>query len=140
MATFVGNECSWDGGVNKDRSNLKCKILNVLDLGYQCSDSHLGFLRRWFANDEKALKDLAICGTMPDGATVQTTFDEIDIITNDDQNTLSVIYKVIGMNMRESKTWSYTQTDYFEYTKDKMNWVDSVKSEVVEEKIAVGEN
>ena len=44
------------------------------------------------------------------------------------------------MNMRESKTWSYTQTDYFEYTKDKMNWVDSVKSEVVEEKIAVGEN
>ena len=74
------------------------------------------------------------------GATVQTTFDEIDIITNDDQNTLSVIYKVIGMNMRESKTWSYTQTDYFEYTKDKMNWVDSVKSEVVEEKIAVGEN
>ena len=140
VATFVGNECSWDGGVNKDRSNLKCKILNVLDLGYQCSDSHLGFLRRWFANDEKALKDLAICGTMPDGATVQTTFDEIDIITNDDQNTLSVIYKVIGMNMRESKTWSYTQTDYFEYTKDKMNWVDSVKSEVVEEKIAVGEN
>ncbi len=132
VATFIGNECSWDGGAKKDRSNLKCKILTALDLGYQCSDTHLGFLRNWFSKDTVALKKLAVCRTMPDGATVQTTFDEINIITNDVQNTISVTYKVIGMNMRESKTWSYTQTDYFEYTKDTIKWVDSEKSEVKE--------
>lgn len=132
VATFVGNECSWDGAVNEDRSNLKCKILTALDLGYQCSDKHLGFLRKWFSEDAIALKKLAGCGTMPDGATVQTTFNEISILTHKDTKTISVIYKVQGIHMRESKTWSYTQTDYFKYTKNNIKLVDSKKSEVIE--------
>ncbi len=29
VATFVGNECWWDGETKDDRSNLKCKLLTA---------------------------------------------------------------------------------------------------------------
>ena len=140
VATFIGNECSWDGGVNDDRSNLKCKILTALDLGYQCSEQHIGFLKRWFSEDATALEKLAICRTTPEGATVQTTFNEISIVANDEQNTIAVTYEVQGMNMRESSIWRYTQTDNFEYTKENIRLVASDKSEVIEENIEMTEN
>jgi hypothetical protein len=130
VATFIGNECSWDGDVNENRSNLKCKILTVLNLGYQCSDTHFGFLKRWFSKDEIALKKLEKCVTMPETATVQTTFDEIVIDTDTANKTISVSYKIQGINMRESKTWNYTQTDYFKYDLKNITWVDSKKSKV----------
>ncbi len=132
VATFIGNECSWDGKATKDRSNLQCKILTALNLGYQCSEQHLGFLRNWFSKDPIALKKLAVCGTMPDGATVQTTFDEISIDTDKEKQTISITYRVQGMNMRASTTWTYTQTDYFEYTNETIKWIDAEKSEVLE--------
>lgn len=34
-ATFIGSDCNWDGECNADRSNLKCKVLTALHLGYQ---------------------------------------------------------------------------------------------------------
>lgn len=55
VATFIGNECWWDGDYSDKRDNLKCEILTALDLGYQCSDKHLGFLRQWFKNDNKVI-------------------------------------------------------------------------------------
>lgn len=58
LATFIGNECWWDGEANEDRSNLDCTIISALGLGYQCSDTHLGYLRKWFLNDEKVLSEL----------------------------------------------------------------------------------
>ena len=48
VATFVGNDCWWDGEANEEKSNLDCKIITTLGLGYQCSNEHLGFLRKWF--------------------------------------------------------------------------------------------
>jgi hypothetical protein len=69
----------WDGEYKSDRSNLKCKILNALDLGYQCSQTHLGFLKKWFRIDEKVLKRLEDCSTIPSTSTVQNTFDKIQI-------------------------------------------------------------
>ncbi|MFC4636074.1 hypothetical protein ACFO3O_19345 [Dokdonia ponticola] len=132
VATFIGNECSWDGRVNEDRSNLRCKILTALDLGYQCSEQHLGFLRNWFSKDAIALKKLTACGTMPEGATVQTTFDEIFINTDKEAKTISVTYEVQGIHMRESKSWNYTQIDYFEYTNETIQWLNSEKSQVIE--------
>jgi len=127
VATFVGNECSWDGKATNDRSNLECKILTALNLGYQCSEQHLGFLRNWFSKDPIALKKLAVCRTIPDGATVQTTFDEVSIDTDKETKTISVTYKVQGMNRRASTSWSYTQTDYFEYTNETIKWIDAEK-------------
>ncbi len=77
VATFIGNECWWDGDYTNKRNNLKCEILTELDLGYQCSDNHLGFLRQWFKNDTTALKELEACPTTPNTSTIQDTFDEI---------------------------------------------------------------
>jgi len=132
VGTFIGSDCFWDGKANEDRSNLRCKILTALNLGYQCSDKHLGFLRTWFSQDTVALKKLKTCRMMPYTATVQTTFDEITIFTDKVNKTISVSYKANGMNMRESKTWSWTQTDTFKYTSKNITLINSEKSERVE--------
>ena len=110
-ATFIGNECNWDGNADHNRGNLKCVILSALNLGYQCSNQHLGFLRSWFRNDEKILKELENCPTTPDGATVQDTFDEINIQTSG--NEIIVSFKANGINLRESKSWKWSEKHFF---------------------------
>ncbi|OYU94764.1 MAG: hypothetical protein CFE21_13820 [Bacteroidetes bacterium B1(2017)] len=131
VATFIGNECQWDGEGKEDRSNLKCKILSQLNLGYQCSAQHLDFLRYWFRNDPKALESLQNCPTTPDGATIQETFDEITVRTKGD--IISVKYNVSGMNMREGEEWHYTQKDHFSFSKNQLKLVKQEKSDVVSE-------
>lgn len=132
VTTFIGNECDWDGMVNEDRSNLKCKILTALNLGYQCSDSHLGFLKQWFSKDKAILKKLEICPTMPETATIQTTFDEIELFNNKITKTITITYKFTGVNIRESKSWSYTQTDIFKYDLNTIGLIHSQKSKVIQ--------
>lgn len=136
----IGNECWWDGKANENRSNLKCKILTSLDLGYQCSDKHLVFLRKWFSKDSIALKKIKNCGTMPYTATVQTTFDEILIFTDRDNKTILVNYKAHGINTREARKWSWTQTDQFEYSLDNITLINSGKSKVIQESFEIKEN
>lgn len=135
VATFIGNECMWDGNFNEERSNLKCKILTALNLGYQCSDTHFGFLKRWFSKDNMALKKLEICVTIPESATVQSTFDEILIFTDKANKTIKVNYKAHRINIRESKLWRWTQADTFEYTSENITLINSEKSERVEETV-----
>src|SRR5690606_1441622 len=117
IATFIGNECAWDGKA-VDRSNLKCKMLWALDLGYQCSYRHLEFLRFWFRNEKEILKELTNCPTTPDGATVQDTFDEINLSVNG--NRITVSFKVSGFNLREEKSWSWTETQLFEFKENEL--------------------
>ncbi len=124
----IGSECEWDGKVNDDRSNLKCKMLTGLGLGYQCSDKHIGFLNKWFAKDTVALKKLKACPTIPNTATKQTTFDEISIKTNTQDQTILINYKVTGLNMREGRISSYTKTDKFEYNIDNITLINSEKT------------
>ncbi|QQT25893.1 hypothetical protein [Sphingobacterium spiritivorum] len=112
VATFIGNECQWDGPYKDDRSNLKCKILTALQLGYQCSEQHIDFLKKWFNEDKTVLEELKGCPTIPDGATVQNTFDEISFKKDGDKLVVSFI--VSGYNMREEKSWKWVETDYFE--------------------------
>ena len=118
VATFVGNECWWDGNANNDRSNLKCKILTALNLGYQCSDTHLGYLKHWFKGDEKSIKELEFenCPTTPYTSTIQDTFDEITLIVKGDE--IQVHFKATAMNTREQSTSSWIETDYFQYSKE----------------------
>ena len=113
VATFIGNECEWDGKANESRSNLKCKILSALNLGYQCSYHHLDFLRFWFRNNKEILKELESCPTTPDGATIQDTFDEIEIEVQG--NKITVFFKANGINMREQQKWSWTEKQFFEF-------------------------
>lgn len=116
VATFVGNECEWDGRKpDENRSNLKCKLLSYLDLGYQCSDKHLGFLNKWFSKDSIVLTKLEKCPTIPNGATKQSTFEEIYMETDTKTQTITISYKVKFINVRENEVSTYTKTDFFNY-------------------------
>jgi hypothetical protein len=135
VATFIGNECDWDGATKEDRSNLKCKILSALNLGYQCSDQHLGFLRRWFINDKEAISSLENCGTMPYTSTIQNTFEEITL--EKDGDTIRILCKITGFNWRESEGWSSTNIYYFRFNNENI-WL--IKQDVIDRKEKKWEN
>jgi hypothetical protein len=128
VATFIGNECWWEGDYSDKRDNLKCEILTALNLGYQCSDKHLGFLRLWFKNDTTAIKELETCPTTPNTSTIQDTFDEIILTTKGNQ--ITVFFKASGVNMREEQSWNWTETDYFQLDNDKIKLIKQEKSKV----------
>lgn len=121
VSTFIGNECWWDGEANDDRSNLKCKILTALNLGYQCSDKHLGFLRQWFKDDKKSLEQIENCPTTPYTSTIQDTFHEITLTVRG--NEIIVFFKASGINMREGDSWSWTETDHFQLDNDNIKLI-----------------
>lgn len=137
VATFIGSECDWDGEAKDNFSNLKCKTLSALDLGYQCSDKHLGFLRKWFKNDRKSLKELENCPTVPYTASSQNTFDYINLKVKD--NKISVEFGVNGVNMRMGESWSYTETDHFQLDNDNIKLIKKDESKVKREKFDTGE-
>lgn len=135
LATGIGNECDWDGKTEEDRSNLKCKILSALNLGYQCSEQHLGFLRKWFINDKEAISSLENCGTMPFTSTIQNSFEEI--ILEKDGDTIKIFCKIKGLNSRESQSWSSSNIFYFRFNNDNI-WL--IKEEVFDVKSEKFEN
>ena len=128
VATFIGNECMWDGKPRENRSNLKFSILWALDLGYQCSYEHLGFLRFWFRNNDKILQELEGCPSIPDGATVQDTFDEIHIEV--EGSIIVVSFKASGINLREGKSWNWKQKMSFEFKENELLLLKDEKSPV----------
>lgn len=126
ISTFVGNECEWDGrNPNESRSNLECKLLTYLDLGYQCSDRYLDFLNQWFSKDSVSIEKLKRCTTIPNGATMQSTFDEILLETNTQNQIITITYKVKVINVRESSVIRYITTDIFKYNSEGIILVDS---------------
>lgn len=139
VATFIGNECEWDGEYREDRSNLKCKILTSLNLGYQCSDKHLGFLRKMFQQDAAVLGELKTgdCPTTPDGANSQNTFDEINLTVKGNQ--LLVSFKANGVNLRSGESWSWTETNIFLVQGNTIRLVKKQSSEVSRESFDTSE-
>lgn len=137
VATFIGNECWWDGDTKEDRSNLDCKVITALGLGYQCSEGHLGFLRNWFAADKAVLTELENCPTTPYTATVQDTFEEIVVKTKGD--TIIVEYKATGMNLREGKNWEWSEKVHFQVNGDHLNLIKKDKSDVNQSELEVTE-
>lgn len=138
VATFVGNECSWDGQATPERTNLKCKILSALDLGYQCSNTHLGFLKYWFNKDNTVLTELQNCPTTPDGATIQDSFENISIMTKG--NNIDITYTVQAINIREGKSWTWTETDQFWFNTDHLQLIKKDKSAVKETGFSISGN
>ncbi|WP_459212100.1 hypothetical protein [Aquimarina rhabdastrellae] len=114
IATFVGNDCWWKNDEpNEEYTNLECKIITALALGCQCSAEHLGFLRKSFATDIEVLKTLenSNCPRIPNTATVQNTFDEIQLeITG---NVITVNYKTKGTNFRAQESWNASEKKVF---------------------------
>lgn len=127
VATFVGNDCWWDGNATGERNNLKCRILTELNLGYQCSETHLGFLRQWFRDDAKALEKLDDCPTTPFTATVQETFDSISISAEGELLVLN--YSVTGVNIRDELEWHRTVQITFRKTNNGLVIENEMKSD-----------
>ncbi|MBN3581919.1 hypothetical protein JYB64_05930 [Algoriphagus aestuarii] len=134
IAFDIGNECEWGYDTEGTRA-LHCQIVTALNLNYQCSDTQLNFLRKWFSKDRVAIEKLKSCPTIPNTATIQSTFDEILIQKDESNKTVTVQSKITGINLRESKSWEWTQTDVFEYSQDNIAIIDSKKSELTESEI-----
>ncbi|MEZ4859023.1 MAG: hypothetical protein R2781_09455 [Flavobacteriaceae bacterium] len=115
VATFIGNECEWEGNPNETRSNLSCQFLTALKLGYQCSETHLGFLRTWFSQDTTALNKLKSCPTIPNTATLQTAIDTIALEIDDEMHRILVHYEYLNINTREGKANKITNIAEFEF-------------------------
>jgi hypothetical protein len=136
IATNIGNDCSWDGDYTENERNLKCKIITALDLGYQCSEKHLGFLRQWFKNDAQSLKELESCSHIPDTASMQNTFDEITLTTK--ENKISVSFKANGVDLRENKIWTWSETYDFEFNNNSIKIIKKDRSKVKVETLEGG--
>lgn len=131
VATFIGSECNWDGEANDDFSNLKCKTLDALNLGYQCSTKHLGFLRTWFRNDSLSLKKLENCPTIPYTASSQTTFDHINLKVQGVD--ISVEFGANGVNIRMGQSWSWTETDHFRVDNNTIKLIKKIETKLARE-------
>lgn len=118
ISFFYGNECEWDGKPNENRTNLKCKIPWALGLRYQCSFEQKELLKYWFRNDKTILQEIESCPTIPDGATVQTTFNEIDIVTS--SNVITVFFKATNTNLRTSESRKWTEKFVFEFNTNEL--------------------
>lgn len=115
IASDVSNECYWDGDKNADGSNLKCKFLSALNLGYQCSEKHLSFLKKWFSEDHKVLERLQYCQKTESSAKIQDHFSEVKMITTKD--TVKIIYSAIGEDSEKQKTWRWQEESTYSFTK-----------------------
>lgn len=118
IATFTGSECWWDGDAKPDSSNLICKVINALGLGYQCSDTHLKFLQQWFRKSDSILKELRACPIIPMNAWEQNTFYNLKIHTNID--TIKIQYEADDANMKERKFYHWTEEISFKASQDNL--------------------
>ena len=131
IATFIGSECVWDETKENYEGHLKCKVLTALDLGYQCSEKHLGTLRKWFKNDSKALQKLADenCSEVPYTATRQNTFEKVALLPTK-KGQIKIKIWASGINMREMKGWEWDETYTFEILDNGLKLLKTDKSEV----------
>lgn len=128
VATFVGSDCDWDGKENSNSGNLKCKVLSALNLGYQCSEQHLGFLRKWFSNDSKALQELENCPITPNTSSQVNTFLTVNLKVKGKE--IAVEFEASGLNMNAGQSWTWTETDYFEVEGDHIKLTKKDQSEI----------
>jgi len=115
IATDVSSECNWDGAKKADGSNLKCRFLSALNLGYQCSETHLSFLKKWFKEDTKVLDRLQYCNKTESSAKIQDHFIEIKMITT--KETIKILYSAVGEDLDKQKTWSWQEESTYSFTK-----------------------
>jgi len=100
-----GNEC--DGTTSK----IKCRILDEMKITDECDAKHLSNLLQWFSTDMLAVYKLNKCPNMPVKSAIQNEF--IKIILHRQKDTLSIEYKVRGMNNSQEKSWNIEKTDSY---------------------------
>lgn len=122
IATSVGNDCYWDGDKKTDESNLKCKFLWALNLGYQCSDTHLSFLRKWFKDDKYIIERLQNCTKTESSAKIQDRFIELKMVTNN--KTIKIIYTAIGFDLETQQKWKWSEESTYSFTENGIKQTD----------------
>ncbi len=100
-----GNEC--DGTTSK----IKCKLLDEIGISNECDAKHLSILLQWFSTDMLAVYKLNKCPSMGVKSAIQNEFKKIILHRNKD--TLSIDYKVKGMNNSQEKYWNIEKTDSY---------------------------
>jgi len=123
LATFIGNECQWDGAPNSEQSNIKCKILSALSLGYQCSNVNKDFFKKWFFEGSEIIKEIESCkGAV---SLEQTSFKNIFITTKDD--VIKIKFTAIKANISKQKFEDWSEEITFRLSNDKLSLVKRTK-------------
>lgn len=118
-STQAGTDCWWsDDHPNKGYSNLSCKFTKTLGLGFQCSDTQLNFIKKWFPADLILLDEADNCYSAPYTATVQSAYNELFIEILADK--IVVKYEITGVNMREDYNWTYKGIGVFKLFSQKI--------------------
>jgi len=121
ITTNIGNDCYWDGEKKADESNLKCKFLSALNLGYQCSETHLSFLRQWFKKDPEVLKNLETCTKTASSDKIQDRFVGLRMSTTN--NTIKIVYGAMGMDTETQKRWRWIEESIYSFTEKEIKQI-----------------
>ncbi|MBF4491871.1 hypothetical protein IRZ83_04400 [Flavobacterium sp. JLP] len=122
IATSVGSECYWDGDKKADESNLKCKLLSALNLGYQCSEKHLSFLKEWFKGDQKVIESLQYCNKTEAAAKTQDRFIALKMATS--KNSITIIYTAMGVDLNQGSNWKWTEKSTYSFSETEIKQTD----------------
>ena len=125
LATFVGNECQWDGSPNSEQNNIKCKILSALGLGYQCSESNKDFFKKWFSESSAVINELENCKSSLVSTNEQTSFKNISVSTKNDE--IKIKYSAITANISKQKFENWNEEVTFKLNNDKLDLVKRTK-------------
>ncbi len=119
VAMHDSRDCEWDGEPNSDQSNLNCKIIKALGLGYQCSPKYINLLTRWFRSDTAILGEIKYCPMTPNTAHQLHGIDEI-LLTKMSEKAFKIFYKASGVNISTMSYWSFSETIIFRREDDKL--------------------
>ncbi|HFA49740.1 MAG TPA: hypothetical protein ENJ95_12090 [Bacteroidetes bacterium] len=100
-----GNECT---AVSQKQ---KCQLLNLLKVENECDEEYTDFLKKWFTGDLYRSSKLINCPNMPYKGAIQNRFKKIIISRRAD--TISISFKVDGLNESQEKSWNVEQEDVY---------------------------
>jgi len=92
----------------------------------------------FLVNNRTILKELEKCPTTPDGATTQTTFEEINMKLKD--SNITVFFKANGINLREAQSWNWSEKHHFEFKENELVVIRKEVSPKEYNAIEIGEN
>lgn len=132
ISSRVGNECKQVGTFEENNNSdeeyhLTCSLTSALDLGYQCEETHLEFLRTWFKMDALTLEELESCYSTPWTATAQTRINQLKLARKEDK--IYVFLDAEGINVREDLTWEWKQTLIFQIKDNAITRIDKRDTE-----------
>lgn len=130
LSTYAGGEC-----MNDEDNNFKCSLTSALNLGNQCSEEHLAFVKKWFLKDYDVYTSLSDCYSVPYTATNQFKFSEIYFSRS--YNRIIVNYKIQGVRFEEEYFYNYKIKETFELKDGFLYLIDKVVFDKIEKSINV---